>query len=130
MPLNPDIPITEIMVRTMVTAPPDVTVDKLIELMTSHHVGCIPIVDNSGHPSGIVTKLDLVECRDRPHVTAREIMMPHAMSIPPTASVGDTASLMSAEGFHHVLVVDANRSLVGVVSTFDITQWVARGSAT
>ena len=35
------------------------------------------------------------------------------------------AKLMSAEGFHHVLVVDGERTLVGVVSTLDITRWLA-----
>lgn len=128
MPLNTETPIAEIMVKTLVTARPDATVDKLIELMTSRHVGCIPIVDDDGRAMGIVTKLDLVECRDRPHVSAREIMMPHAMTIRPDVSIGQAAKLMSIEGFHHVLVADVNRTLVGLVSTFDFTSWIARGA--
>jgi len=32
--------------------------------MTTHQIGCVPIVDAANHPLGIVTKLDLIECRD------------------------------------------------------------------
>jgi CBS domain-containing protein len=52
-------------------------------------------------------------------------MMPCAMTLMPTDTVGRAAKLMSAEGFHHVLVVDKERSLIGVVSTLDLTRWLA-----
>ena len=58
-------------------------------------------------------------------VTAREVMMPHAMILREEASVGRAATLMAAEGIHHLLVVNKHNALVGVVSTFDITRWVA-----
>lgn len=119
------VPITQIMTRSIVTAKADATVESLIELMTQHHVGCIPIVDEHDHPKGIVTKLDLIECRGDDRATAREVMMPHAMVISPEASVAKAASLMSSEQIHHLLVVDRHRSLLGVVSSMDITTWLA-----
>ncbi len=127
MPGNAEIvPITQIMTRAIVTAKADASVASLIELMTQHHVGCIPIVDEHDHPKGIVTKLDLIECRGDDRATAREVMMPHAMVIAPEASVANAASMMSTEQIHHLLVVDRHRSLVGVVSSMDITSWLAR----
>jgi len=117
--------VTEIMSRATVTSRADSSVDSLIGLMTQHHVGCIPIVDEQGRPTGIVTKLDLLECRDEQRTTAREIMMPHAMTLNVEDTVARAASLMSSEQIHHLLVVDSNRVLVGVVSTFDITRWLA-----
>ncbi|CAN5826241.1 hypothetical protein BH11MYX3_BH11MYX3_46780 [soil metagenome] len=119
------VPITQIMTRSIVTAKADATVESLIELMTQHHVGCIPIVDEHDHPKCIVTKLDLIECRGDDRATAREVMMPHAMVISPEASVAKAASLMSSEQIHHLLVVDRHRSLLGVVSSMDITTWLA-----
>jgi IMP dehydrogenase len=125
--VNTDIvPVTEIMTRTAVTSRADSTVDSLIALMTQHHVGCIPIVDELGRPTGIVTKLDLIECRDEPRTTAREIMMPHAMTVTAEDTVARAASLMSSEQIHHLLVVDSNHVLIGVISTFDVTRWIAR----
>lgn len=121
------VPITEVMTRTPITARATSTVPSLVALMTEHHIGCIPIVDDAGKPTGIVTKLDLVECRNDGRQTAREVMMPHAMLLPKDATLGRAAALMTTENIHHLLVVDESRTLVGVVSTFDVTKWVARG---
>jgi len=124
--LNPaDVAVSDLMTRTPITAPPTTSIDAIAELMTQHHISCIPIVDDARRPTGIVTKLDLIECRAAGRTTAREIMMPHAMTLPATATLATAASLMSHEGFHHVLIVDAERALLGVVSTFDIARWVA-----
>ena len=119
------VPITQVMTRAPVTAHATSTIPNLVALMTEHHVGCIPIVDAHDRPTGIVTKLDLIECRDEKRETAREVMMPHAMILREDASVGRAAALMTAEGIHHLLVVNRHNTLVGVVSTFDITRWVA-----
>ncbi|HEU0032819.1 MAG TPA: CBS domain-containing protein [Kofleriaceae bacterium] len=109
-----------------IAARPDATVDSLVNLMTQHHVGCVPIVDAQNHPMGIVTKLDLIECQPDGRRTAREIMMPLALGISPDTTVAKAASLMSSERFHHLLVIDDERTLLGVVSTMDITRWLAQ----
>jgi len=126
--VDTDVPITNIMSRA-VTSRGDATVATLTALMTQHHIGCVPIVDEHNRPTGIVTKLDLIECRAEDRTTAREVMMPHAMTLPADATVARAARVMSSEGIHHVLVVDSNRVLMGVVSTFDITRWVAQQQA-
>ena len=120
------IPLTEIMTRTTITARGDASVASLIDLMTQHHIGCVPIVDDQDRPTGIVTKLDLLECQEDGRRTAREVMMPSAITLPPEASLARAASLMTSEEIHHVLVVDARRALLGVVSTYDVTRWLAR----
>jgi CBS domain-containing membrane protein len=124
--INPaNVAVSDVMTRSPITAPPSTSIDAIAELMTKHHISCVPIVDEDRHPTGIVTKLDLIECRATGRGTAREIMMPHAMTVPATATLATAASLMSHEGFHHLLVVDAERALLGVLSTFDIARWVA-----
>jgi CBS domain-containing protein len=130
MPLvNPAlVPIAEIMTRATVTAKPDATVESLIALMTHKHIGCVPIVDEHNRPTGIVTRLDLLECRGADRISATEVMMPHTMTLPEDATLARAATLMSVESIHHLLVVDKNRTLVGVVSTFDITCWLAKQS--
>jgi len=119
------VPITQVMTRAPVTARATSSVPDLAALMTQHHIGCIPIVDDLDRPTGIVTKLDLVECLADDRSTAREVMMPHAMFLPETSTVARAAELMATEGIHHVLVVNDRRALVGVVSTLDITRWVS-----
>lgn len=123
---DPDeVPITQVMTRTPVTARATSTVPALVALMTEHHIGCIPIVDDHDRPTGIVTKLDLIECLEEKRETAREVMMPHAMILREDATIKRAAALMAAEGIHHLLVVNRYRALVGVVTTYDITRWVA-----
>jgi CBS domain-containing protein len=119
------VPIAEAMTTSPITARADTSVHALASLMTEHHISCVPIVDDAKRPTGIVTKLDLIECANDGRTSAREVMMPHAMTLGPDASLKHAAELMTREGFHHVLVVDDTRALIGVVSTFDITRWVA-----
>lgn len=122
---NPlDVAVAQIMTRHSFTAPGDATVESLAAIMMEHHVGCVPIVDSQQRPIGIVTKLDLLECRDATRKTARDVMMPHAMTLQPSDNLAYASNLMSHEGFHHLLVVEGGR-LAGVLSTFDVTRWVA-----
>ena len=118
------VPITDIMTRDVVTARPDESARSITEKL--RRVGCVPVVDDWERPIGIVTRLDVVECLDDERATARELMMPLAMSLDTHATAAQAAALMTLEGIHHVLVVDEDRELVGVVSTFDIARWLAR----
>jgi CBS-domain-containing membrane protein len=120
------VPITEIMSRRLVTARPELPADRLVELFLDQHVGCVPIVNQAGRAIGIVTKLDVVECMKEGRPTARELMMPIAMSLDVHATVGQAARVMSAERIHHVLIVDDDRRLVGIVSALDVVHWLAR----
>jgi CBS domain-containing protein len=120
------VPVTDIMTRSPVTARPEAPAEGVIGLLRSKHVGCVPIVDAEGRPLGIVTKLDVLECSSEKRGTARELMMPHAFTLGLRSSVVQAAGLMSSEDIHHVLVVDDDRRLVGVVSSLDLARWLAR----
>ncbi len=119
------VPITEIMTRNVISARAEDSVGIILDLFRRHHIGCLPIVDDHNRPTGIVTKLDLIECQAEGRATAREVMMPHAMTLDTHATVVQAAALMSRELFHHVLVVDEGMKLVGVVSSLDIAHWLA-----
>lgn len=120
------VPLSEVMSAASYVAAGDSSVESLIALITEHHIGCVPIVDAQHRPIGIVTKLDLVECREDDRKTARDVMMPHAMALTTGDTLARAATLMSREGFHHLLIVDDAGTLRGVLSTFDVTRWVAR----
>jgi CBS domain-containing protein len=53
-----------------------------------------------------------------------DVMMPLAITLDDDATVGHAAALMAAEDMHHVMIVAEGR-LVGVVSTMDVTRWLA-----
>ena len=51
---------------------------------------------------------------------------PLALVLDEHATVAHAAAMMSLEDTHHVLVVDADARLVGVVSSKDIVDWLVR----
>lgn len=81
----------------------------------------------------MVTKSDLIEILDdvdgRFEVetrTAEEVMMPLAITLDDKATVANAASMMTIEGFHHVMVVAQSGVLIGVVSSQDIVRWIVQ----
>lgn len=119
------IPVTEIMAHDIVCARADLSLHAVTELLVRYHIGCIPIVDERGHPIGIITKLDLVE-RTPKMARAGDVMMPLAITLNQHATIAHAAAVMSAEDFHHVMIVATDHTLLGVVSTMDIARWLAR----
>ena len=127
------VPVTEIMARDPVCSTPDVAVTRLAQIMTEHHIGCVPIVDERRRPIGIVTRFDLVDDMDRAARnhgvhrmgrTGRDVMMPLAITLDERATVAHAASLMTLEDLHHVMIVGDAGVLVGVVSSKDIVRWL------
>ncbi|MBA3455662.1 MAG: CBS domain-containing protein, partial [Deltaproteobacteria bacterium] len=57
--------------------------------------------------------------------TARELMVPIAITLGEKASVAQAASLMALEGVHHLPIVDPTGKLVGILSTMDVVRWLA-----
>lgn len=122
------VPVAAIMSRDVVCAYPDLAVDKLLEVMIGQRLGCMPIVDDRGCPVGMVTKLDVVEQLALPSTRVNpvvaDVMLPLAITLEEHATVAHAASMMAAEDLHHVMIT-SERRLIGVVSTMDITRWLA-----
>lgn len=134
------VPVAQIMTNDIVCARRDLEISGVVSLMVRHHIGCIPVVDDRRRPVGMVTKFDIVEHLDAymrsattgsplpadlAARTADELMMPLAMTLDEHASVEHAASLMASEDLHHVVIVDRGGQVVGVVSTKDVSDWLA-----
>lgn len=48
------------MVKDIVTVKTDVTVNRTVEIMNEHEIGCLVVV-NGGKPVGIVTERDMLK---------------------------------------------------------------------
>lgn len=127
------VPATRIMTREVICAREDLEVGPLMDLIVRRHIGCVPIVDERGHPVGMVTKFDLVEqvfaARDpaaaQSAAVASQLMMPLAITLDERATVAHAVAMMSIEDVHHVPIVADSGCLIGVVSTMDIVRWLA-----
>lgn len=124
-----EVSVTEIMTRQIVCASPNLDVGELLEVMIAQRLGSVPVVDELGSPIGMVTRLDVIEhlsvAPTKPKPCVADLMMPFAITLDEKATVAHAAALMSGEDMHHVMIVSTRR-LVGIVSTMDVTRWVAR----
>jgi CBS domain-containing protein len=132
--------VRDILGTEVVCATRDVEIPRIVALMVSQYIGCLPIVDGRRRPVGVITKFDVVEQldsamrrsgrdaipADMPKRTADDVMMPLAFAVKEHSSLAQAASLMLREDTHHVLVVGEDGSLVGVISSKDIVRWVAK----
>jgi CBS domain-containing protein len=112
-------PVTAALLRNPVTCPADATLQAALAEMARQRIGSVVVVADDGAPEGIFTERDLVRYAaaggldvGRP---VRELMTPHPISVPPTATLYDAARLMAQHGIRHLLVCEAGR-LVGVIS--------------
>lgn len=127
-----DKPISYMMTKSVWTADSEDTVERVEELLVSHRLSSLPIVDSKGVIFGIVSASDLVHfhaARKSPKaVRAWEICTHKPIEVGPTTPIGEVARLMVKNKIHHV-VVSENRSVVGVVSSLDfVEQYVLKGA--
>jgi len=54
------IEVSEVMARKPVTVSPATPLREAARLMVNHKIGCLPVVDESGRPIGLVTETDLL----------------------------------------------------------------------
>jgi CBS domain-containing protein len=115
--------IHEIMTQSVVTAPPESTVQAIATLMRDRNVGSVVLVDDSGRPVGMVTDRDLTidaladaadpatpasRCATTPVVTGEADM-----------DLDEAAGLMVSHRIRRLPVMEEN-TLVGIVTLDDI----------
>lgn len=94
--------------------------------MASRRVHCVVVADEPADADslwGIVSDLDLVAAagvRDLDEQTAGAAAATAALTVGPGETVQRAAQLMTEHGVTHLVVVDAMRRPVGVLSTLDV----------
>ena len=88
--------------------------------MTERGVGAAAVVDG-GKVIGIVTERDVMakivaHDRSAANTTVRDIMTSPALSIRLKTTVADAAALMRKHHIRHLIVLDQNEDLVGIVA--------------
>lgn len=146
--------VADIMTTEVVSITGSTTVREMAEIFATRHFGSLPIVDEAGNLTAIVTASDLVE-QDRPlHMptvislfdwviplegqhtleeslrkitaqTAAELASKEVVTITPGDLVSTAAEVMSSRKLHSLPVVEGNR-LVGIVSRIDIIRSMNR----
>lgn len=146
--------VADIMTRNVVSIKGSTTVREMAGIFDTMRFGTLPIVDDAGNLTGIVTASDLIE-QDRPlHIptfislfdwviplggesslqkdldkitaqTASELGSTDVVTVTPSDTVSNVAEIMSNKKLHALPVLEGKK-LVGMVSRIDIIRSMNR----
>jgi CBS domain-containing protein len=137
--------VRDVMTRRVVAVTPNTPFRDVAELMLHHEIGAIPVIDDTGDLIGLITEADLITkqaygdrrrhllgglpgvaeqeargmLRSRAH-TAREVMSAPVETALPGDPLRDVARRMIENRLRHLVVVDDDRRMVGIVSRRDL----------
>jgi CBS-domain-containing membrane protein len=108
------------------------TVDEATRFLTEKAFGAAVVIDDAGHPLGVVTKTDvLVHARQRrpglePDETpVTEFMTPAVFSVRPDTPARSVVEQLLALNVHHLFVADPAGVIIGVISPVDVLKKLA-----
>jgi len=117
-------PLGQLIKREPVCVGPYTPTRAALEQMNAAHIGCMVVLDDERHPVGVLTQSDLLPRvilagfdLERP---IGELMTANPHQLAATASAYDAALEMATHGVRHLLVVDAEGRIKGVVSERDL----------
>jgi CBS domain-containing protein len=114
------------MTKSVETAVTEDTVERVDELLRSHRLSSVPVVDSKGVIFGIISASDLLHFhsmrRNPKAVRAWEMCTYKPIQVGPATPVAEVARLMVKNKIHHVIVVSENGSIQGFVSSLDFIE--------
>lgn len=116
--------VAEVMTRKVIYLPADTTVDEAARAMRDSDIGDV-VVTEGPTLAGMVTDRDMVvraiaDGRDPRETTIGSIATRELIMIQQTATVEEAATVMRERAVRRLLVCDADRQLVGIVSLGDL----------
>lgn len=121
--------VADLMTSTVVTASPITSVPRVMEILESHAISAVPIVDN-GRLVGIVSTTDLVPVvamhmnEDR-ELFVKDVMQSPVLTTTKTTPIEEAGRQMAAGRVHRLVVTDGDR-VVGILSARDILEQAKR----
>src|SRR5690349_1657955 len=118
------------MVVNPITMTPDQTLAEALELMKSHRISGIPIVERSGKLCGILTNRD-VRFAEKPKQPVSELMTKDNLATVPIGTTeAEARRILHQRRIEKLLVVDESDHCVGLITVKDIEKSVAAPFAT
>ena len=113
------ITVDELMTPHPITLGPKATLDEAAKLMKTHRIRHIPVVNRSGHLTGLLTQRDLMAAsRAEDICTVREVMRRKLFTTTPETSLRAAALIMEKHKIGSLPVL-AGQNLVGIITDSD-----------
>lgn len=124
--------------RLVIDVTQDEDVRRAAELMRKYHVGYLVVTeygDADKVPIGVITDRDIVievvaKAVDADELTVGDIMTELPLIASESDGISDALDAMRSKGVRRVPVVDAKRSLIGVLAVDDLLPVLATGIST
>ncbi len=122
--------IASMMSRKLTRVRPDDALRLAIDLMYRHRISCI-VVEEQWRPVGIITERDIVRYCDQSvsvdGVTVRAVMSSPVRTMSDSCYVPEANKLMREERLRHMVIVDHQGRLAGLISQTDLTSCMEAG---
>ena len=117
-------PVSEVMTRSVVYLPGETTLDEAAQVMRDRQIGDV-VVTHGPTMAGLVTDRDIVvraiaEGLPPQSTTIESIASREMIMVEQSATVEEAVQAMRERGVRRLLVCDADRKLVGIVSLSDL----------
>ena len=123
--------VRDVMTRGVVCCPVGSTARDAVRLMGRYNAEVVVVLNEMAEACGVITQDDLLRCygKNLEWIRAEALMTPHVVTIAPTASLAEAASLMRAQRVRHLVVPKgdlAGMRPVGLLSIDDVIKEMAR----
>lgn len=143
--------VADVMIEDVVTVSPSTPYKRLVDLLWLNEVSALPVVDDRGVLTGIVTESDMLaraefkagDAHDGSRkdalyrkleaaspLTAADVMTSPVVTAHPEDKLADTARLMRSRKLRRLPVLDRTGALVGMVSQVDLLKVFFRSEET
>ncbi|MEK0099415.1 CBS domain-containing protein [Streptomyces sp. A475] len=118
--------VADLMTPSAITVQRGTAFKEVARLLDEFGVTALPVVDEAGHPVGVVSEVDLLQKHGSGTATAADLMSAPAVTARPGWSVVRAARLMRKNQIKRLPVVDSGNHVIGIVSRSDLIQLFLR----
>lgn len=117
--------VQDLMAHPAITCHVNDSLDAAAQKMWDHDCGVLPVVNDEGEVTGMVTDRDicmaaLTQGRPLHELLVNLAMAKHVVAVGPNSSIGDAERLMSQHQIRRLPVLDAANRPLGVISLNDL----------
>lgn len=114
----------DIMTNHVVTSRPEDSLSQVAAVMLRHSIGSVAIVENK-KVVGIITERDFVRIVEQVGLMAdknlaKDHMARPVVTVQSDTSVADIVNIMKDKHIRHLIVLDKDRKIVGMISSRDL----------
>jgi CBS domain-containing protein len=119
-------PLSKIMITDLKTVSPEATLDTVRELFQQNRIHHLPVVEGK-KLVGMVSVTDLYKLGrsfdEYRNIRVKEVMTDKVGTLYPNEQIGAAAEVFLENLFHAVPIVNEERELMGLVTTFDVLKY-------